>query len=80
MRYTTKGGNVYAVTLGMPQAGTVLTLQGFTKEWQEKVKRVTALGTNQTVAWEKSDEGLKITTPQMSGEMAVAFRIETGDN
>ena len=41
-----------------------------------KVKDVSLIGSNQSVEWAMAPEGLKITTPVLSGDKAVCFKIE----
>lgn len=79
IRYTTKGKTIYAITLGMPEAGTSLLLKGFAKKSRPsdlKIKKVTVLGTNQTIKWEDTPDGLQVEMPMMQGDKAVCFKIE----
>ncbi len=77
IRYTSKGNNVYAMTLGTPEAGTTILMKGFAKAaWTGKVKNVGVLGTNQKIEWQLTDEGLWVTVPVLYGDAAVAFKIE----
>lgn len=77
IRYTSKGNNVYAMTLGTPEAGATILMKGFAKAaWTGKVKNVGVLGTNQKIEWQLTDEGLWVTVPVLYGDAAVAFKIE----
>lgn len=79
IRYTTKGKTIYAITLGMPKAGTSLLLKGFAKKSRPsdlKIKKVTILGTNQTIKWEDTPNGLQVEMPMMQGDKAVSFKIQ----
>ena len=80
VRYTTKGDNVYAVTLGVPRAGSKITFKGFEKNKNTKnlkVNDVKVLGTNHSVSWDHTPEGLVVEVPPVSGDMAMVFKIET---
>lgn len=79
VRYTTKDNNIYAITLGAPVAGSPITLKSFVSSDMPsgvKVKDVSLIGSNQSVEWAMAPEGLKITTPVLSGDKAVCFKIE----
>lgn len=79
IRYTTKGKTIYAITLGMPLGGTSLLLKGFAKKSRPsdlKIKKVTIVGTNQTIKWEDTPHGLQVEMPMMQGDKAVSFKIE----
>ena len=79
IRYTTKGKTVYAITLGMPEAGTSLVLKGFSEKTLPSamnIKKVSVLGTNQVVNWKKASDGLQVEAPVMEGDKAISFKIE----
>lgn len=79
IRYTTKENIVYAITLGMPKAGTSLLLKGFagaSVPSSVKVKNVRVLGSNQVIKWKETPEGLQVETPIMEGDKAISFKIE----
>ena len=79
VRYTSNGDNVYAMILGVPEEGTVMTLKGLAKDRKGKtlgVKHVSLLGSNQHITWSQTAEGLQVTIPAVSGEYALAFKIE----
>ena len=79
VRYTTKGNVVYALTLGMPEAGKNITFKGFGKNKKIKslkVKSVSVLGTNQPVEWKHSEDGLQVLVPVMQGDKAMTFKVE----
>lgn len=77
IRYTTKGNAIYAMTLGMPEAGKSILFKGFGKNTKSlKVKRVSILGTNQPVEWKHSEEGLQVIVPVMAGNKAMTFKVE----
>lgn len=78
VRYTTKGQTIYAITLGMPNAGTNLLFKGFAKELlpSMKINKVIVLGTNQTINWKHISDGLQVEVPVMYGDKAICFKIE----
>lgn len=79
VRYTTKGNDVYAMTLGMPEVGSELCFKGFGKNKKTrslKVKNVSVLGTNGNVEWSHDRDGLHVTVPQTQGDMALVFKVE----
>lgn len=79
VRYTTKGNVIYAMTLGMPEAGKSIELKGFAKNKHTrllKVKHVSVLGTNQPIKWEYTAEGLRVIAPIMQGDKAMTFKVE----
>lgn len=79
IRYTTKDNVIYAMTLGMPEAGKRIILKGFTSNRHTKslkVKSVSALGTNQPINWSLTKEGLVVEVPVMSGDDALVFKVE----
>ena len=77
IRYTAKGNVVYAMTLGTPEAGKKILLKGFANNsHSDKVKKVSVLGTNQIIEWKQTIDGLQVKVPILSGDVAVAFKIE----
>ncbi|MCD7932341.1 MAG: hypothetical protein LUH15_13840 [Tannerellaceae bacterium] len=67
------------MTLGVPAAGEVMTLEAFAKHNLPaplSVRQVSVLGTNQPVKWSETQEGLSIEIPIINGDKAVSFRIE----
>lgn len=79
VRYTRKGNVIYAMTLGMPEAGKNLLFKGFRKNKHTKslnVKKVSVLGTNQQIEWKYTEDGLQVITPIMQGNKAVTFKVE----
>jgi len=77
IRFTTKDGALYAITLGTP-ANTVRIQSLGTKAGLETrpVKAVTLLGSNTPLRWEQSGEALTIQLPAtLPSQMASSFRI-----
>ena len=79
IRYTTKENVIYAMTLGVPEAGKKMVLKGFRKnEYTNtlKVKSVSVLGTNQLVEWTYTADGLQVVVPVILGDKAMTFKVE----
>ena len=77
VRYTTKGKTVYAITLGVPEAGKTMTFKSFKKKIKAlKIENVSVIGSNQLVPWELTKEGLQVKVPIVQGNNAVVFKIE----
>ena len=75
VRYTSNGNNIYAMILGVPEEGTVMTLKGLAKNRKGKalgIKHVSLLGSNQRITWSQTAGGLQVTIPSISGENAIA--------
>lgn len=52
-------------------------LKGFANNsHSDKVKKVSVLGTNQIIEWKQTIDGLQVKVPILSGDVAVAFKIE----
>ncbi|WP_343729902.1 alpha-L-fucosidase [Duganella sp.] len=77
IRFTTKDGALYAITLGTPTSAVRIQSLG-TKAGLETrpVKAVTLLGSNTPLRWEQSGEALTIQLPAtLPSKMASSFRI-----
>lgn len=82
IRFTAKGGVLYAIALGWPSNGTITikSLAGASTPGQPRVGSVQLLGSGATLAWKQESDGLKIQFPtQKSGEYAWTFRIGFAD-
>lgn len=81
IRYTTKGKNIYAIILGIPETGKQYTLTAFGKKNLPEplqVKSVSLLGYEQELNWTFSDEGLSFAVPaQNIDNKALVFKVET---
>ncbi len=81
IRYTRKGGTVYATVLGWPGEDKAVTMKlfGQGREAQDvKVKSVSMLGTNETIKWERQNSGLIVHTPSKKvDDLAVVFKLST---
>lgn len=78
-RFTTKGKNIYATTLGWPEED--LLIESFAKKNLPsaiEVKNVSLMGSNEGLIWELTDNGLSIKLPEKATDsMAAVFKIET---
>ncbi len=77
IRYTASkdGKTVYAITLGIPEAGSQVLLKTFA-ERNVSSKSVTLLD-GSPVEWKMTEEGLSIQVPATSATSALVFRIES---
>jgi alpha-L-fucosidase len=75
IRFTTKDGNIFAISLGWPENGRIAVrslgdASGF------RVGSVALLGSNAEIQWKQGSKGLELTVPkQPSGMYAYTFRI-----
>ncbi len=76
IRYTASkdGKTVYAITLGIPEAGTGVTLETFANR-NIAVKKITLINGGK-VDWTQSDDGVRIVAPASSEKHALVFQIE----
>ena len=83
IRYTRSQDNktLYAHVLGWPGAGKSITLKSFAKgEGATAITQVELLGAEEPTAWERTDEGLKITMPaEAPAPQAICFKISVPD-
>ena len=64
VRFTTKGGVVYAIVLGWPGGGALYTVNSFTPvALPQGVARVSLLGSSGDLTWRQDDAGLHVTFP-----------------
>ena len=79
IRFTTKGGAVYAIALGWPEDGKLL-VKSLASTGSGKITKVTLLGSNGKVTWNRTPEGLVVALP--AGQVSpytCALRIEGTD-
>ena len=78
IRFTVgKDGSLYAFTLAVPEAGSQVTIHNL-KKGQEKVKKVSILGSNSKLKWRQTTEGLVITCPdKLDFTTSLVFKITT---
>lgn len=75
MRYSTKGGAVFAMTLGQP-VGSSLRLTAFANYQAGQVERVELIGSTAPLAFERGDDGLIIHVPEAAGHrFGAVFKI-----
>ena len=78
-RFTTKRNTLYATALGWPDNGKYLvaTLAANAPGLVGKIKKVTLLGSHETLTWTQTAEGLEITLPaQKPCDHAFVLKIE----
>jgi alpha-L-fucosidase len=79
IRYTKKGNTIYAMTMGVPQAGSQIIFKGFAKHTLPNtltIENVTVLNTNEKLNWTLISDGLQVKVPLMSGNSAIVFKVE----
>lgn len=77
VRYTSSKDDMvlYATLLGWPGAGKTITLKSI--HWNTHIKRIRMLGSNETVEWSLSRNGLNVIMPSVPpSELAVTLRID----
>ena len=83
VRYTTKDNVIYATLLGWPGNNREVVLESFSpKNWMnpKRIKNVSLLGTDEKLNYQLAENGLKITTPNISpDDMAIVFKVELED-
>jgi len=80
IRFTAKGNTLYAIALGWPDGGTltIKTLWQGTPYLPHAITQVQLLGSQESVRWEQSANGLVLHLPQAKpNDMAYVFRIST---
>jgi alpha-L-fucosidase len=79
IRYTKNGNTIYAIQLGWPGAKEDITLETFAGKAKDlKIKSVEVLGSKEKIAWKKTVEGLKVTSPKnkpAEGDAAIVYKI-----
>lgn len=77
IRFTTKAGAIYAITLGTPAATVRIQSLGRKAGLEPRtVKAVTLLGSATPLRWEQTDEALTIQLPaSLPSQMASSFRV-----
>jgi alpha-L-fucosidase len=74
LAFTTNGKNLYAIKLAKPT--TAFTIKG-SKGWKDSdVNTVRVLGSDATVKWSMTPDGLEITPPSNLGESRYAWTFE----
>ncbi len=81
IRFTVNGGNIYAICLNMQGKSSVTVKSLAVADASSKpnfngiIKSVSVLG-HGTPVWSRDEEGLKITTDEISDDKPVVFKIE----
>ena len=77
-RFTTKGGNVYAIEFGLPPDGQVIIHSFISGAFPsgEQIQSVSLLGSDNKLQWQEQADGLHIQVPQgASNGYAYTFRV-----
>ncbi|HUB25759.1 MAG TPA: alpha-L-fucosidase [Tepidisphaeraceae bacterium] len=66
IRFTTKGDTLYAIALGWPEDGRLVlqTLAAGSPQYPKEIAKVELLGSDQSIAFTRGDQGLVVTMPQ----------------
>jgi len=79
IRYTKNNKTVYAIQLGWPSENKQTVLTAFANKAKDmNVKSVSVLGSRQKIKWEKTEEGLTVTSPRKmpaEAEAALVYKI-----
>lgn len=78
VRFTTKGGVLYAFVMGLPQNQAVIKSLGTSSAQQPgKITQVELLGHSGSLKWEQAAEGLRVDLPQEKpSDYAVTFKVQ----
>ena len=78
IRFTTKGGALYAIALGWPRDG-VLRIQALAEDSAlapGSIDRIEALGSAESLPFERSRRGLEVRLPEgLAGSIAIALKL-----
>lgn len=77
VRFTVKGGTLYAIVLGHPENGVNIKSFGFSAKLLDKsIGEVTLLGSKEKIDWKQTDAALEIKQPEhASSDIANVFKI-----
>lgn len=80
-RFTVKGDSLYVAALNYPKEGKII-IQSLKNsknqnipEFHGIIKEVCVLGYDEKPLWEKTEEGLKITTSHVSSNLPIIFKV-----
>lgn len=74
IRFTTKGADLYAITLALPQSNIIIHSLG--KGKTGRVTHVELVGSREKLAWKQKESGLEISLPKkFPSDFGAAFRI-----
>ena len=80
-RFTTKGTYLYAICLSYPEDGKVMVKSladqdaSHLPKFHGIINKVEVLGFEEEPVWERTEEGLKITTSKVKSDKPVVFKI-----
>ncbi|MDO6736279.1 alpha-L-fucosidase [Wenyingzhuangia sp. 2_MG-2023] len=76
IRFTTKDGNLYAFVLATPTEDIIIKTLKKGGKLDKQIKKISLLGSNETIYWEQNTNELKITCPkQMPNQPIIAFKL-----
>jgi alpha-L-fucosidase len=76
LRFTTKGDTLYVIVLGAPKNDLqIKSLGSMAKMYDKRVRKVTQLGSNETVQWSQGVDSLTIKPTGKASDIAVVFKI-----
>jgi alpha-L-fucosidase len=77
VRFTTKGGTLYAISLGAPKKDLQIKSMGTAAKLLDRpVSNITLLGSDEKVQWSQAAEALTIKAPATSpNDTAIVFKI-----
>ena len=76
IRFTVKGGNLYALVMAWPEDGNVTVRSLSLPAFIGGIDKVEVLGCDAPVEWNRDGEGLHISAPGIHSDMPVAFRLQ----
>ena len=82
IRFTTKENCLYVIQMGWLGSHEEFTINSLNLDSlaNTEIKDVSVIGSDESVEWEISDEGLKVRTPfKAPNKSAVVFKIDTDD-
>ena len=79
IRYTTKGKNIYAIVLGIPEVNSKINLSSFNKtHFSKEIVEVVLLGSDEKIKWTLNDDELQISnSTKVTDNMATVYKITT---
>jgi alpha-L-fucosidase len=79
IRFTTKGGTLYAIALGWPEDGKLL-IKSLASTGSGKIRKVSLLGSKAKLTWDRTAEGLVVNLPpEKLSPYTCALRIQGTD-
>jgi alpha-L-fucosidase len=80
VRFTEKDSTLYAIVLGAPTNGvSIKSLGKSAKLLEQKIQKITLLGSDEWIEWEQGDGALTILQPKnLPNKFAIVFKIALG--